>query len=274
MRDLPFDGTPMGKMLALAYRLSDQVIITNPDVITQAKRLGLERYQFCPHPVDEDIFKPSAAESSLRRDLKSQYDADHVLVAAARQNWAVKGNDRMFRAFAELIGRGIKAVLVIPGWGQEVTRSNELCKCLNISDRVAWIAPVSEPVLLKYFQAADLILDQFILGVFGLVTCKALSCGKTVLTSYDKPTHAWCFAEHPPLVDCRSEKEIFEAMFALLQAPHRIADIGQTARRWVQVHHSKAVVQRILLDVMGRAIKQAATRRSVAGYAGPRLKTA
>jgi glycosyltransferase involved in cell wall biosynthesis len=274
MRDLPFDGTPIGKMLALAYRLSDQVIITNPDVITQAKRLGLERYHFCPHPVDEDIFKPLAAESALRRDLLSRYDANHVLVAAARQNWAVKGNDRLFRAFAELIGRGIKAVLVIPGWGQEVTRSKELCRSLNISHRVAWIAPVSEPVLLKYFQAADLVLDQFILGVFGLVTCKALSCGKAVLTSYDKPTHAWCFAEHPPLVDCRSEKEIFEAMFGLLQAPERIAEIGRAARRWVQIHHSKAVVQRILLDVMKRAIDHAATFRGVAGYAGPRLKTA
>src|SRR5206468_2629574 len=99
MRDLPFDGTPIGKMLALAYRLSDQVIITNPDVLTQAKRLGLERYQFCPHPVDEEVFKPAASDSRLRHDLKAQYDADFVLVAAARQNWAIKGNDRLFRAF-------------------------------------------------------------------------------------------------------------------------------------------------------------------------------
>ncbi|HEV3237594.1 MAG TPA: glycosyltransferase [Gemmataceae bacterium] len=274
MRDLPFDGTPIGKMLALAYRLSDQVIITNPDVIAQANKLGLERYQFCPHPVDEEVFKPAAIDSPLRLELQAKYDAEHVLIAPARQNWAVKGNDRLFRAFAELTGRGVRAVLVIPGWGQEIARSKELCQSLNISHRVAWIAPVSEPVLLKYFQAADLVLDQFILGVFGLVTCKALSCGKTVLTSYDRKTHAWCFAEHPPLVDCRSEKEIMDAMFGLLQAPNRIAEIGQDARRWVEAHHSKREVQRILLEVMKKAIDHAAQSRQITGNQGPHLKSA
>src|SRR5260370_9495278 len=87
MRDLPFDGTAMGKMLALAYRLSDQVIITNPDVITQAKRLGLERIQFCPHPVDEAIFRPSETANALRKGLQSKYEADYVLLAASRPTW-------------------------------------------------------------------------------------------------------------------------------------------------------------------------------------------
>jgi len=274
MRDLPFDGTAMGKMLALAYRLSDQVLITNPDVITQAKRLGLERIQFCPHPVDEAIFRPSDTDSTLRKELQAKYDADYVLLAAARQNWAVKGNDRLFRAFAELISRGIKAVLVIPGWGQEVAQSKVLCRNLNIAKRVAWIAPVSEPVLLKYYQASDLILDQFVLGVFGLITCKALSCGKAVLTSYDKPTHAWCFAEHPPVVHCSSEKEIFDAMFSLLRSPGRIAEIGRAARRWVEKHHSKKVVQGILIDVMKRAVEQAGRNCHATRFSGPRLKTA
>src|SRR5258708_14719444 len=272
MRDLPFDGTAMGKMLALAYRLSDQVIITNPDVITQAERLGLERIQFCPHPVDEAIFRPSETDSALRKELQSKYDADYVLLAAARQNWAVKGNDRLFRAFAELLSRGIKAVLVIPGWGQEVAQSKVLCRNLNIAKRVAWIAPVSEPVLLKYYQASDLILDQFVLGVFGLITCKALSCGKAVLTSYDKPTHAWCFAEHPPVVHCSSEKEIFDAMFSLLRSPDRIAEIGRAARRWVEKHHSKKVVQGILIDVMKRAVERAGKNGHAERFAGPRLK--
>lgn len=257
MRDLPFDGTPMGKMLAMGYRLADHIVITNPDVVAQAKRLGLERYTFCPHPVDEDIFRPIAGEFPIRRELLAKHQAEFILIAPARQNWAVKGNDRLLQAFAQVLKKGVKAVLLIPGWGQEIGRSQELCKSLGIGSRVAWTAPVSEPVLTKYFQAADIVLDQFILGVFGLVTCKALACGKPVLTSYDKPTHAWCFAEHPPVVNCSTAEEIYQAIMGFVQSPAKMAEYGAAARKWVLEHHSKRVVLGILQEIMKRAVSRA-----------------
>jgi glycosyltransferase involved in cell wall biosynthesis len=268
LRDTPFDGTPAGKLLALAYRLADHVIVTNPDVVRQARQLGLERYSFCPHPVDEDLFRPAdgpagtspAARperpSTLRQELCARYDADFILFAPARQNWAIKGNDKMFRGFARLVRQGTRAVLVVPAWGQEIERSRQLVGDLQLGQRVAWIPPCSEPLLRKYYQASDLVLDQFQLGVFGLITGKAMACGKPVLTSYNEDHHGWCFAEHPPLVRCRSETDIAGALRRLAKDRSRIPLLGQAARRWVTQHHSKKVITEKMEEAMKRAVRQ------------------
>ena len=43
MRELPFQDDWYGRLLSLAYRRAGKVIITNPDVVASAHRLGLER---------------------------------------------------------------------------------------------------------------------------------------------------------------------------------------------------------------------------------------
>jgi glycosyltransferase involved in cell wall biosynthesis len=264
MRDIPFDGTSNGKLLSLAYRLADEVVITNPDVIQAARRLGLERYRFCPHPVDETIFCPPQGEPPLRRELQGRSGCNFLLFAPARQNWEIKGNDRYLRAFAELGRRGVKATLIIPAWGTEIDRSKKLCQELGIAERVAWVAPMCERVMVKYYQAVDAVLDQFQLGVFGLITCKAMACGQTVITSYDDPIHRWCFAEPPPLMPGRNESEILEAMLALHADRGKGKAMGVAARTWIERHHSAKVVCTILEAAMCDAIEHFGSRQTKA----------
>lgn len=241
MRDIPFDNTPTGRLLALAYRRANHCIITNPDVINAAHRLGLERYSFVPHPLDEDVYAPG--EGAFRAELEQRYNADYILFAPARQNWDVKGNDRYLRAFAQLRKRGLRAALLIPGWGQEIERSQKYARELGIGDSVHWIEPQSERKLVKYFSAADFVLDQFVLDVFGLTTPKALSCGAVTITSYSKEVNGWCFDEHPPIVSCKHDHEIANAIWDLTQNPDKRAHISAESRRWVIDNHSKRVIK-------------------------------
>jgi glycosyltransferase involved in cell wall biosynthesis len=253
MRDIPFDGSGTGKALALAYQQSDFVLITNPDVITAARRLGLQRYAFCPHPVDEDVYAPCPGGTAFRAELLAKYQAEHLLFAPARQNWEVKANDRYLRAFANVLRIKPKTTLIIPGWGQEVERSQRLCAELGISNRVAWIKPVSERALVKYYQAVDIVLDQFALTTFGLVTGKALATGCAVITSYDPQIHEWCFTEHPPLIRAQQTEEIYAALERTLTDAEYRQRIGAAARTWALQYHSKRVVQ----TVMERAMEEA-----------------
>jgi len=253
MRDIPFEGTDRGRLLALSYRRADHVIITNPDVIDAARRLGLERYSFVPHPLDEDMYTPG--DGSFRKELEREYNAEFLLFAPARQNWEIKGNDRYLRAFAEVRRRGIKAALIIPGWGQEVERSQAYARELGIADDVHWIEPQSERKLVKYFSAADFVLDQFILGVFGLTTPKAMSCGAIALTSYDPDANEWCFDEHPPLVACSTAEEIADAIDQLANDPEKRERISRESREWVVRHHGKKVIRDRLRDVVAQAIE-------------------
>lgn len=253
MRDIPFDGTGDGRLLALAYRLSPHVLITNPDVAAKAEELGVESYSFCPHPLDEEVYCPEPS-GEFRRNLLAESDAEFILFAPARQNWEIKRNDRYLRAFGRLVrDGGLRAALIIPGWGQEVERSRRLCRELGIERWVRWIPPQSESLLVKFYQAADFVLDQFDLGVFGLITPKALSCGAVVVTSYEPGLNAWCFDEHPPLVAATTTGEIYQAISSLCANPARRRQLGDASRQWVLDHHSKRRIYSVLREAMAIA---------------------
>ena len=70
MRTLPFEDSVRGRLLNLAYRVADYCVITNPDVVLSAKRLGLTRYRFIPHPIDETKYAPPAGpDTPLRKEI-------------------------------------------------------------------------------------------------------------------------------------------------------------------------------------------------------------
>lgn len=252
MRDIPFCRSGLSRLLWLGYRLSDHVIITNPDNRSRAEAAGISNYSFCPHPIDEQIFHPADA-SALRHELQERYSAERLLFAPARQNWRLKGSDRMLRGFAQALAGGIDAVLLIPGWGQEIARSKALCRSLGMASRVAWLAPMPEPLLARHYRAVDLVLDQFQLGVFGLITPKAMACGATVLTSYDRHLNGWCFPKPPPVVACSSPEEIAAAIVRLCGNDVERRAIGETSCRWVAHHHSSRLVAKCLVEAMESA---------------------
>lgn len=251
MRDIPFEGSARGRLLAHAYRESDYVLITNPDVRARAIELGLERYSFCPHPIDEDRYKPADEDEreDFRKSLFGVSDNETMVVfAPARQNWAIKGNDKYLRAVSRCLKEGMKLKLVITGWGQEVERSKALCAELGIEKSVMWVRPVSEGGLIKYFSSADCVIDQFELGVFGLITPKAMSCGAPVITSYDESLNEWCFDQPPPVLASTTCDDIATHLGRLYRHPEVRLSVARASRQWVLDHHSKARVVQTLLN--------------------------
>jgi glycosyltransferase involved in cell wall biosynthesis len=237
MRELPFGGQVPANLLWPAYRFSDHVLITNPDNRALADAAGLPSYSFCPHPVDDRVFSPGD-EPGLRQALLDRCRVRHLLFAPARQNWRIKGNDKLLHAFASLRRAGVDAALLLPAWGQEVARSQALARDLGVASHTVWLPPMSEPLLARHYRAVDLVCDQFNLGVFGLITPKAMACGTPVLTSYLRRHHAWCFDEDPPVAPCSTAEEIVAAARSLLQDEERRRAVGAASRAWIDRHHS------------------------------------
>lgn len=276
MRDIAFGTSVVASLLWPGYRFSDHVVVTNPDNRGLADAAGIESYSFCPHPLDDRMFSPGE-EPELRRELLERYRVRALLFAPARQNWRIKGNDKLLRAFARLRQSGIDAALLAPAWGQEVARSQALARELGIADYVAWLQPMPEPLLARHYRAVDLVCDQFQLGVFGLITPKAMACGTPVLTSYEARHHAWCFAEDPPLAPCSSEDDIVAAATTLLSDDHRRRALGASSRAWVDAHHSPRVIVRALTDAMAiakdRFARHQRSQPQPAAPARPRSRT-
>ena len=245
MREIPFENTWRGRLLALAYRQAAKVIITNPDVVEQARRLGLDNYVFVPHPLDEEKYCPGP--SKLRAQLEAE-GVDFVLLCPSRHDWDIKGSDRMIRAFAEFVHADRpKALLILNEWGAEVERSRALIRELNIGRNVRWLRPLPKLRLIDAYRAADVVLDQFVIGTFGAVAPEAMACGTPVVMAFDSEMHRWCFSELPPVVDARTPEQVYSALRRLAEDDGERARLGQLGREWVERHHGwRLVVDRHL----------------------------
>ena len=242
MRDFPFEDSDKGRWIALAYRKARKVVITNADSILAAKRIGLTNFEFIPHPVDEAKFCPQA--TPLSAELRNRYGCEFVLFSPARQNWSLKGNDKAIRAFAQVLKRSKReAVLLMCAWGQETERSRKLIEELGIERRVVWLPPLNKMKLRKFYNAADVVLDQFTLGAFGTTTPEAMACGKPVMLYLNEEVHKWCFPEMPPVISACTVAEIANRLMDMLEASaaeRRL--LGQRGRAWVETYHGWELV--------------------------------
>jgi glycosyltransferase involved in cell wall biosynthesis len=173
----------------------------------------------------------------------NQYQTNLILFAPSRHNWALKGNDLLLNAFARLLESiPQKPILILSEWGQEVDRSRRLIEALDVGARVVWTPPLNKMKLIDFYNASDIVLDQFTIGTFGTVTPEAMACGKPVMLHFDREVHNWCYAEMPPIIAAKTVAEIFEGLIRLVSDPGLRSAIGQSSREWIVKHHGWELV--------------------------------
>jgi glycosyltransferase involved in cell wall biosynthesis len=240
MREIPFQDTWDGRLLALAYSHAAKVVITNPDVVAQARQLGLDNYVFIPHPIDEKKYTPGPSELGAQLEAEG---ADFILLSPSRHDWHIKGTDRLLRGFAEFVRvERPNSLLLLNEWGLEIDRSKTLIRELGLDSNVRWLPPLPKLRLIDAYRAADVVLDQFLIGTFGAVAPEAMSCGRPVVMAFDAAHHEWCFPVLPPVINARTPEQIHEALARLARDPEERGRIGRMGRAWIEEHHSSSVV--------------------------------
>ena len=243
MRTLPFENTVQGRLLNLAYRTADACVITNPDVVSSARRLGLKDYRFIPHPIDETKYAPppNGTETALRRELRQATGAELLFLCPTRHEWSnafdSKRSDRVLRAFAAYTQNPDhpRAALILCRWGRDVRASESLIEELGITSHVVWKAPMHKIRLRDHYQACDVVLDQFheAVGTFGTVTAEGLSCALPVIMYFNPGVHEWCLPEMPPIQSALTEDEIAARLSELAMDTPRRHAIGRASREWI-----------------------------------------
>lgn len=246
IRDIPFENSPRGRLTALAYKLADQVIITNPDNILAAKRLKLENFIYVPHPLDEQ----KIINYQAKINLKKKYQAKILFFSPTRHNWRIKGNDLIIKGFSQFIKNNspIQAKLILSQWGQEVEKSKRLINKLKIAGKVIWTLPLEKYSLIEHYKNSDVILDQF-KGYFGTVAPEAMAAAKPVIMWFEKDLYRWAFREMPPVILANTSSEIASHLVQLVNNQKIALKYGQNSQKWITKYHSQKVVTEKLIKI-------------------------
>lgn len=225
------------------------------------RRLGVEEKEmYLPFPVDMDKYT-RVNDNGLRARILSDRGADLIFFAPSRHEWMNnhttnnKGNDKVLRAFARYKKKSYKkAILILIHKGRDVAESKKLIDMLDIRENVLWLEAMPKSQLINYYNASDIVLDQFVLGGFGQVFLESMACGKPTLI-YIKDYES-IYDEQPPAVNVFTEDDIANKLIELSDDECRREDIGNKSRMWMQKYHAWQNACDKFIDVYKELMKE------------------
>ena len=255
LRDIPYEKNDRAKLTSLAYRKSIHTFVTNFDCKESANYLTKGRYTIINHPFDEDNKKVSHFNvDKTRKNLLTLLDSDFLFFHPTRHDWlkkngkgyADKANDKFLRVFVKLRKQGLRIGLITCDWGENVIESKKILS--NFEKNVYWEKPFNILKFKLMCNISDVAVDQFKLGSFGGVVFKALATGTPVLTYLEKKQIYKQFKIIPPVINCKSEKEIEHEIKKIFKNVSLLKDLGSKSEKWIKKYHGKAQTVNLQVD--------------------------
>ncbi len=250
IREFPRGSVYSDFLACRGYAKADRILVTNIDmwrIFDSLDYIDQGRVLYMPFSIDYEKYRPIQV-TELRRTLVK--DSDIFLLQPSRQHWEYKGNDKVFKALKKLSMEYDNIKLWAAEWGKDIAKSKFLVEELAIADKVLWFQPISKLKLIEYFNAADIILDQFpepsnenqIWGAWGTTALEAMSCGKPVLMYYDTEGIERYIKEKPYAINSLSVDDIYTNLKMLIESPPLREEIGKKSREWIKRMHGPEVV--------------------------------
>lgn len=233
--------------------------------IRLGEQLGLGARTFrIQFGVDEERFSPGKAtpiaklfeQHGISYNGKGPVILHPTRMLFTNRQVGQKGNDRLFRALAQLRGEGFQFTLVVVRQNsQDEGEAEKLFGELGLSDSVVWVPLLPRRELIEWFRASDIVADQFIEGGLGSLSLEALQTGKPLLTSmltehqdrtFFSPQEAW--SELPPILNASTEEEIYRELRTHLNNPTVLEVLGKRSRDWALKYISLQAVGTKLRD--------------------------
>lgn len=174
-----------------------------------------------------------------RRELFSRHgvhlDPEAItLFAPSRLDFFWKGHDRLLAAASSIAG----VQFLFTGWGGDQEAARAFVRDTGLAGRVAQLPyAVSKPTLFEFMDAADAVVDQFVLETYGTAAVEAMAGGTPVVMYIENSRFAKLGWAAPPVLNCSSETEIKAVLVAIASAALDLEAWGARAQMWCERIH-------------------------------------
>jgi glycosyltransferase involved in cell wall biosynthesis len=160
---------------------------------------------------------------------------------------STKGNDRFIRALARFVSESTRPVHVIMlDRGVDGANARALVGALGLDRVVTWGASLDREGLFAAMREADLVVDQFDVGAFGLTALEAFQVGRPVLTYVDETCERLVYDENSPVLNAHTEDEIVARLHEAARSDE-LDRRTELARTWARSRSLDDLVVRYLL---------------------------
>ncbi len=233
------------------------ILVSNPITLAHARRYGMQNLLYVPWSLDEEIYQPADAQAT-REEWQQAVGGDFFVLTSMRIDKQWKGVHHALDGFAKFAAKMPGARLVLLGWGDDLEAAKATLAMRNIADRVLTLPIVGKRRLLKYLQAADVVIEQFVLGYYGGSGLEAMACGKPVIMRLERDQYdALVEVGAPPIIGAENGSDVEQQLNRLYCDSSLAHDIGQRTREWFLAAQSArrwSDTYRVLLKAMAAGI--------------------
>lgn len=192
-----------------------------------------KRIDIIPNAVTSGLKITAEERQALRKELAGNVDGP-ILLAVGRLT-AQKAYHNMLHAFAVLIKKHPKAVLVIVGRGDLDSELKQLVNSLGISDRVVFTGPRSD--VRRLLSAGDVFLNSSLWEGLSIAMLEAMAAGLPIVATKVGDAEKLLSSGGGILVKVEDEQAFTNAIDYLLSNPEERITMGNAAQEFVEENY-------------------------------------
>ena len=194
------------KAIAIAKKYADGVFVTSPDLLE-----FVPGSIWLPQPIDCRIFSGLRKKNSYHQ-VKREFKKDEIVIMHAPSNRVIKGTKYLEQAVQDLKDKGYPVRLVL-------IENMEYKEALN------------------NFLAADIVVDQLLIGAYGSFSVEMMALGKPVVCYIRKDLMNYYPSDLPIIsADPNNLSNIIEG---LIHNKNIWVDLGKKGIQYVEKFHNK-----------------------------------
>lgn len=218
-----------------------------------------------PYPV-RIIKQPTPKEKSdIRKKIVSKFlpnlklqDNIPLIFCPSRIDFKWKGTNIFIEALLSSVSEvDGKLQILFSGWGVDFVKAKDLINSHKLQSLVTFLDfSLSKPVLYEFFKAADLVVDQFVLGSYGATCVESMSVGTPVLMYInEREFERWGFPA-PPVLNASNKEEISNLLKKIASGQIDLHEQGKICQQWVEKYHKSGLVVHQIISEYKREISQ------------------